>query len=906
MIITYDNNQDAPIDITNVSLAALTGYETEELQILNVTNKSFTVKLTVRTNPGVTIENLIFLVSSTQLGLLPPIYPSYLINGTDYIYTYRVSYLTPSVLYTIIPKIKISGVSDFYIEQHKEILTELPLVLSTYTDMSYADIRGLDLSASGLNMETNDNGSVVNFHQCLVNAQTIFEKEGEVSKNYDDYDLTKYNFVFDNQAISIEYKDITNNSITIYCDILSLIDDEQPFELILYISNDQSKLDLVKTIDIADYSLADSNGIKIINQINAIGLYKFRIYSLSPYTSYYIKSSINTTHTPIQNVYTLHNNFQVTNTMIDLSYSNLSAPGYSLSNLSPNVNLTNALISQSTIFPNGKTYLDYPEVLLKEFDISANIETNIPTFQTLLEPEKEKAIRFFINNYLKKVNVNSSNIPSSILGFTDKPQNIKIIRDDIKSVNILNVGNLKETMLYKPMIENDTFQIEDNNVTLLINGPSGPNNEYKLQTKTGDILSIEKYFNKGATINCFENFNILNGYAINLNSVGLSEFINAVLSGPSTAYYGRTISYNITLDVPNKHTLTFSLTNGQNIIIQSGSMSGFSNSLYIDQINTMSVSISNVSGDHSNFISFSGTVISIIKEIIEEIHNNENSFINNVCISSNVEDIPFTWNKESSLIEYLEKYPYQFNNKIPFYGKYCLTDISLSSTDNTVFKYETNPLDLKSSVYTNKNSSDENKTVLKIDLRNTVNIESVSVSYTSVVNNETSINAGPLIIETTMLFSLNTIPDIDYTYVITVVETDSTIKTYNGTFKTNIQQNTLENENTITTNQLKEFKSDISIQYTYTLTQETKITNCIFTFTSSSPVSSASDRLVCSASFEVARFYTGNINYPLKNKIIEFNVLYANGIYRNIKRVMMYFIDKIIDTKTYHFFEFVY
>ena len=61
MIITYDNNQDAPIDITNVSLTALTGYETEELQILNVTNKSFTVKITVRTNPGVTIEDLIFL-----------------------------------------------------------------------------------------------------------------------------------------------------------------------------------------------------------------------------------------------------------------------------------------------------------------------------------------------------------------------------------------------------------------------------------------------------------------------------------------------------------------------------------------------------------------------------------------------------------------------------------------------------------------------------------------------------------------------------------------------------------------------------------------------------------------------------------------------------------------------------
>jgi hypothetical protein len=596
MIITYDSNQDTPIDTTNSYLADLTGYYATT-EILNITNTSFTIKLTVTLNVGVSIEEVKFLVST-----LNPIIPIHSINDNIYTYTCRVFNLTPSIVYIVIPTIKIIDVSDFYIEPSINVETVLPLDLSSYTDMSYADIRNLDLSLSGLNMSSNNISSTVNFYECLVNDSTLFQE----SKHYYDYDLSKYLFsIHGTPIIYNTSNNITNNSVTIYCNVLTLTQ-ESEYNLSIYLSDNENNINLAQYSITPDYKLANSNGLKITKNINNTGVYQFRFYSLKSNTRYYFKSSISFPnlffYSSSQNFNTLQDNFIVLNTINDLSYADLSESD--LSYLNEEEKLDNSIISLNTKFPLGKTYIDYPNAILKNFDTTTN---NVNLFETLSDVEKDKTRNFFINNYLKKTNVDIDNVPSSFLGFrydTISPF-IKVIKHTTKTISISEIGSLKEKVLYKPMVENDDFELLDGNNSLKIQGPSGPSKEYFFYKNNVLVGKQDGIYTSGSIVDCFSTFNILNGYVIKLNSVEVSEYIYAELSGTKESYYGNTITYTIKLDTVTNHNLTFTLSNGNQIVILNGYTTGIVNT---QLFTVQAVSITNVTGGQSHRVRPLGTV----------------------------------------------------------------------------------------------------------------------------------------------------------------------------------------------------------------------------------------------------------------------------------------------------------
>ncbi len=76
---------------------------------------------------------------------------------------------------------------------------------------------------------------------------------------------------------------------------------------------------------------------------------------------------------------------------------------------------------------------------------------------------------------------------------------------------------------------------------------------------------------------------------------------------------------------------------------------------------------------------------------------------------------------------------------------------------------------------------------------------------------------------------------------------------------------------------------------------------------SSNILTSISDTISWQGSYEVGRFSQHGIIYPLNNKIIEFNVLNASGIYKGIKKVKIYFEDIKIDANSipFHILEFI-
>jgi hypothetical protein len=764
--------------------------------------------------------------------------------------------------------------------------------------------------------------------------------------------------------ISTVYKDVTDRSITLGCN-LEYIAMYNNVDISIYISKDSTKIKNATVTDNGDFSKSKINSLKSTITFSSTGIGGFRVYGLTPDTTYYIMSSVtypvdiikadHTDYTNVQTFTTLASNSSNLLNVSDLSYTDLSTHT-DLSSIPLTSNLTNTVVNvKNTNFPVGKKFFDYP-IRIKEL-INATPNTDNSSLIALdLNPTNQETIRkMIIDQYLSDNNTEMIDVSDKFLGFNDvnKRSNMTILKNSVQSIELSKLGNLQEKTMYKHMDENSVFEIKEcstkyldsdfeiaeiHTVSLKITGPvNGVYEVAKIENTTTSSTSSSSsstssselpamgiatqssslFFNKGDTIDCFSVFQILKGHTITFNSVELSKYKNAVLTGSIVQFNDdgspaqNKIRYTITLDRSNSHNLTFTLTDGTTILIQSGNTVG-------TEIASISygttVSISSVSGGLSNFVHTSGTVTITTEVIYDNYLISEEHTFENVFISMQNPDVEVNWPNGTTSndgIVYLEEYTDKFNTKVPFYGRYCLTDINTVTGPTNVFNYTTDTNDIRGSVYSMNTTSPAGPATatIQIDIRDGVPTGPVIVSATVSGVVAGVVVTGTVSSDPSLYYLSGLTPNTQYNYIATMLVTPMLSKTCSGSFKTNPTEVVFDQTliNNTDPNKIKQSVTTLKINSNYTMTNNTKTVNNFYKCITSNPLSTASDVIIWKGSFEVGRYYENQFQYPIQNKILEFDVISSSGIYKNMKKVKMHFVDRIDETdetgKYYHMFE---
>jgi hypothetical protein len=497
-----------------------------------------------------------------------------------------------------------------------------------------------DLDTSGLKFLINYNGidNEVIYNELTSISYTSFKlpTAGTVFFIITPMSFSKYSYLFETHVASIDVienineiniitpiinaivKNTTNRSTTLGCDIIvsagMIIS-----EIGMYISTTA----LPKN---GTHYVLEKNGVLLTRSRTAMyqnikrtikriyPLLKNTIYHVVVYAVYTINSVNTTVETPIFEFTTEPAVFNISG-IDDLSYADLTQTDSSL--ITDNIDLTRAITSTGTPFPITKKYFDYTQTMLDELIDTDGTNDNTNRFTGIVETVTKNTIRkFLIAQYF----INNDNNPdfgivtNKFLGLsqTSTPL-IKIVNQTTRVLSIYDTGSLKQTVLYKHMDENDEFELLEGDNSLKIQGPSGLSKEYFFYKNNVLVQKEDGIYTSGSVVDCFNTFNMLNGYIITLNSVEVSEYIYATLSGTTEAYYGDTITYTIRLDTITYHDLTFTLSNGKQIKILSGYTTG---SVNTQLLAVQNVSITNVSGGQSHRVKYSGTVTCNIINII--------------------------------------------------------------------------------------------------------------------------------------------------------------------------------------------------------------------------------------------------------------------------------------------------